>query len=104
MASGGLGKTSGWQTILLSPFGPSTGHPWGISHDRRPLRESMRDLGLDRWTAVAVATHDLEIDQEALAPALHSRAGYVGVLGRSEERRVGKECDSTCRSGWARLH
>src|SRR3546814_14546594 len=24
--------------------------------------------------------------------------------GRSEERRVGKECVSTCRSGWARDH
>src|SRR3546814_15347362 len=23
------------------------------------------------------------------------------VLGRSEERRVGKECDSTCRSRWS---
>src|SRR3546814_18100635 len=25
-------------------------------------------------------------------------------LGRSEERRVGKECFSTCRSGWSSLH
>src|SRR3546814_3714548 len=80
MAIAGLGKTIGWQTILLSPFGPSTGHPWGISHDRRPLRESMRDLGLDRWTAVAVATHDLEIDQEALAPALHRSEEHTSEL------------------------
>src|SRR3546814_12568435 len=53
MAIAGLGKTIGWQTILLSSFGPSTGPHWGISHDRRPLRESMRDLGLDRWTRTA---------------------------------------------------
>src|SRR3546814_15975832 len=26
------------------------------------------------------------------------------VLGRSEERRVGKECVSTCRSGWSPYH
>src|SRR3546814_11477455 len=28
----------------------------------------------------------------------------VAALGRSEERRVGKECDSTCRSRWAPYH
>src|SRR3546814_17386180 len=28
----------------------------------------------------------------------------VYVDGRSEERRVGKECGSTCRSGWSRYH
>src|SRR3546814_16571248 len=27
-----------------------------------------------------------------------------GFGGRSEERRVGKECVSTCRSGWAPYH
>src|SRR3546814_11792341 len=28
----------------------------------------------------------------------------TSVGSRSEERRVGKECVSTCRSGWARDH
>src|SRR3546814_1857481 len=27
-----------------------------------------------------------------------------GVVGRSEERRVGKECVSTCRSRWSPYH
>src|SRR3546814_471499 len=30
--------------------------------------------------------------------------GIVGVIGRSEERRVGKECVSTCRSRWSPYH
>src|SRR3546814_20323928 len=30
--------------------------------------------------------------------------GPAAVVGRSEERRVGKECVSTCRSRWARFH
>src|SRR3546814_13318481 len=67
----------------------------------------MRDLGLDRWTAVAVATHDLEIDQEALAPALHSRAGYVGVLGSRRklgERRAGLRDAGVGEADIARLH
>src|SRR3546814_14977209 len=33
-----------------------------------------------------------------------SHVGVWGDFARSEERRVGKECVSTCRSGWARYH
>src|SRR3546814_13095873 len=31
-------------------------------------------------------------------------AGHVGFIASSEERRVGKECVSTCRSGWSAYH
>src|SRR3546814_14544291 len=34
-------------------------------------------------------------------PAWH---GCTGITGRSEERRVGKECVSTCRSLWSPSH
>src|SRR3546814_13185860 len=35
----------------------------------------------------------------------HARARAVGLVGtRSEERRVGKECVSTCRSRWSPYH
>src|SRR3546814_19984380 len=30
--------------------------------------------------------------------------GIAGMLARSEERRVGKECVSTCRSRWSPYH
>src|SRR3546814_9911404 len=30
--------------------------------------------------------------------------GLLGSAGRSEERRVGKECVSTCRSRWSPYH
>src|SRR3546814_14513994 len=33
-----------------------------------------------------------------------SPAAKVAVTFRSEERRVGKECVSTCRSRWSRYH
>src|SRR3546814_8457566 len=34
-----------------------------------------------------------------------TQAGLVvGLRGRSEERRVGKECVSTCRSRWSPYH
>src|SRR3546814_14294535 len=36
---------------------------------------------------------------------LFRRMGYiVQLVGRSEERRVGKECVSTCRSRWSPFH
>src|SRR3546814_11350866 len=33
-----------------------------------------------------------------------ARADVLQVAGRSEERRVGKECVSTCRSRWSPYH
>ena len=81
LAIAGLGRSLGWDTVLLSPFGPSGPAPFDLACDRRPLSVSLDALAPDRWTAIAVATHDLERDHEALVSALGSRTGYVGVLG-----------------------
>jgi xanthine dehydrogenase accessory factor len=81
LAIAGLGSRIGWDTILLAPFGPSAPLPFGARCDRRPAREALADLIPDRWTAIAVVTHDLDADEEILVPALRSAAGYVGVLG-----------------------
>jgi xanthine dehydrogenase accessory factor len=43
--------------------------------------QALAAIGLDPWTAVAVATHELETDHAALLAALASEAAYVGVLG-----------------------
>src|SRR3546814_12613851 len=49
-------------------------------------------------------------DPEMLALFVASNAGLTGDVGiidnieRSEERRVGKECVSTCRSRWSPYH
>src|SRR3546814_5695720 len=34
----------------------------------------------------------------------HQRSRRSGQMGRSEERRVGKECVRTCRSRWSPYH
>src|SRR3546814_11767808 len=60
------------------------------------------------------ALSDYDAGRDALArrqPALDAARRSVGhaearfaagdIAGRSEERRVGKECGSTCRSGWS---
>src|SRR3546814_2021347 len=52
----------------------------------------------------------LEAEDEALPKEWIKRYAEMGFLGinvaeeRSEERRVGKECVSTCRSRWSPYH
>src|SRR3546814_14494998 len=40
----------------------------------------------------------------AVGVTLMASAGIAGLVLRSEERRVGKECVSTCRSRWSPYH
>ena len=64
-------------------------------------------IGLDPWTAVAVATHDAELDLEALLVALPSAAFYVGALGarrRTPERRAALVAADLSMQDIARLH
>src|SRR3546814_19272095 len=52
------------------------------------------------WCLTCKVNDKIGIDTEATKKALQS-AGAVTLVGdRSEERRVGKECVSTGRSGW----
>ncbi|MEO6340545.1 MAG: XdhC family protein [Caulobacteraceae bacterium] len=88
-----LAAEMGFETWLLRPKGPQAPPPLsGVHYRRGPAPEAMAEIGLDPWTFVAVATHDLEIDEDALAFALESPAPYVGVLGarrRLPERLAG---------------
>src|SRR3546814_13403943 len=82
---------------------------------------------LTRWAALTRYVDDgrIDIDNNAAERALrvvalgrknylfagsdaggHSAASIYSLLGsaRSEERRVGKECVSTCRSRWSPYH
>src|SRR3546814_18517947 len=43
-------------------------------------------------------------DADMVAPGHRLDRRRSGVAGRSEERRVGKECVSTCRSRWSPSH
>jgi xanthine dehydrogenase accessory factor len=77
-----LGVKSGFETTLLRPKGPSTPPPIaGLAYRRDAPADALAAIGLDPWTAVAVATHDLATDREALLAALPSAASYVGLLG-----------------------
>src|SRR3546814_2956475 len=56
--------------------------------------------------ATAVFAHVVEAAQFAalVRGAVAADVAVRAVLARSEERRVGKECVSTCRSRWSPYH
>src|SRR3546814_12326236 len=83
-----------------------------IAARQRPGRVGAR-LQLDQLLAhgaergLAVAGHDAVVGDR---PRMHEEGSMdieqvaVRVPHRSEERRVGKECVSTCRSRWSPYH
>ena len=82
LAMAAMGAQVGLATTLIRPKGPTAPPPLaGVAYRREAPAEALRAIGLDPWTALAVATHEAELDCEALAEALPSSAGYVGVLG-----------------------
>lgn len=103
-----LAVQSEFETCLLRPKGPSEPPPLpGLRYDRREPAAALEALGLDRWTAVAVATHDLAADEPALAAALVSPAFYVGALGarrRLPERMARLRAGGVGEQSLARLH
>ncbi|HEY8573863.1 MAG TPA: XdhC family protein [Phenylobacterium sp.] len=103
-----LGVQSGMQTTLVRPKGPEAPPPVpGIAYLRDEPAEALARLHLDPWTAIAIATHDIETDHAALHAALPSRAGYVGLLG-ARRRLAGRlaelRAEGMPESAIARLH
>jgi xanthine dehydrogenase accessory factor len=76
-----LGAQAGFETTLVRPKGPETPPPFAVGYSRAEPAEALAAVGLDPWTAVAVATHEAEADHAALTCALPSKAFYVGALG-----------------------
>jgi xanthine dehydrogenase accessory factor len=74
----GLALHLGTETVLVDLGGPDKAPFAGMSYQRSADAQT---LPLDRWTAVAVVTHDRESDESMLAAALSSDAFYVGTIG-----------------------
>ncbi|HWE46245.1 MAG TPA: XdhC family protein [Caulobacteraceae bacterium] len=87
-----LAARSRIETTLVRPFGPATESPVeGARYRRDSMTDAFSAIGLDRWTAVVSATHDADIDHEALYGALSSHAFYVAAVGsrrRAPETRA----------------
>lgn len=103
LAIASLGAQAGFETVLARPRGPAEPPPIpGVAYSRDPPKEALTAIGLDRWTAIAVATHDARVDHAALAAALPSPAFYVGALGA--RRRLGERIEALRRAGVAEDH
>lgn len=82
LAIASLGAQSGFETTLVRPKGPETPPSLpGVAYRRDEPSAALAAIGTDGWTAIAIATHNLDLDREALAAALPSAASYVGLLG-----------------------
>lgn len=107
LAMAAAGQGQGWQVTLVRPKGPETPPPLAVDYRRDDPATALAALAPDRWTAVAVATHDADLDHEAVVTALGRGAGYVGVLGarrRLPERLARLEADGVSAENLKRLH
>lgn len=108
MAIAALGAQSGFEATLVRPKGPEAAPPLpGVAYRRQTPDVALAELQPDAWTAVAIATHDLEADQAALLAALPSSAGYVGLLGarsRLPDRLAPVRAAGVPEEAIARLH
>src|SRR3546814_7771807 len=71
--------------------------PISLAHE---LNQPLTAISNYNMAAVAMLKSG-KVSQEQLVEALEKAAGQAE---RSEERRVGKECVSTCRSRWSPYH
>jgi xanthine dehydrogenase accessory factor len=103
-----LGSQIGFATTFVRPKGPAAPPPIpGVRYLRSAPADALAEAGLDPWTCVAVATHDAELDEPALAAALRSDVGYIGVLGsrrRLPERLAGLRALGFSKADLGRLH
>ena len=81
LAATALALEMGWEVALITPGGPEDAPFDGIAYHRTAPTSALAAIGIDRWTAIAVLSHDREDDERALAAALQSEAFYVGAIG-----------------------
>lgn len=77
-----LATQSGIATSLLRPQGPEFPPPFEcVDYRRGDAVTELERLAPDRWTAVAIAIHEPEVEHRLLVTSLRCATGYVGVLG-----------------------
>jgi xanthine dehydrogenase accessory factor len=107
LTAASLALAMGWEIALITPGGPDAAPLPGITYHRGDPAGALAAIGIDRWTAIAVLSHDREDDERALAAALQSEAFYVGAIGaraRLEQRAARLREHGVSEAALARLH
>src|SRR3546814_3643119 len=74
-----------------------------LAKSREVTRRRISFYASTRSYSKVMSTHGWD-DEAALLHRLSLEGKWDDMVGRSEERRVGKECVSTCRSRWSPYH
>lgn len=91
LTAAALALEMGWEVALITPGGPDAPPFPGLTYYRSDPASAFAAIGVDRWSAIAVLTHDREDDERGVASALQSEAFFVGAIGaraRLEARRA----------------
>src|SRR3546814_13745637 len=88
-----------WSSVVLTS-GRYKGNPMA-AHLKH--RDRITPALFDRWLGLWNMTTS-EVMPPKAAAILQEKAARIAQSLRSEERRVGKECVSTCRSRWSPYH
>lgn len=81
LTAASLAREMDWDVVLITPGGPDDPPFADIGYHRGEPASALLTIAPDRWTAVAVLSHDREDDERGLAAALQSDAFYVGAIG-----------------------
>lgn len=109
LAIASLGLHAGHETHLVRPKGPPEAPAGleGLNYSRDEPAAALGRIDPDPWTAIAIASHDAQLDHAALMAALPTPAFYVGALGarrRLDERLNGLRAAGMAQQVLARLH
>ncbi|MGY6550403.1 MAG: XdhC family protein [Erythrobacter sp.] len=107
LASAALGRELGFDVVLITPGGPPDAPFAGIAYHRGAAADALASIGIDRWSAIAVLSHEREDNERALAYALRSEAFYTGAIGaraRLDARLVKLRAHGVTEAQIARLH
>src|SRR3546814_21098303 len=111
-------RISDWSSdVCSSDLGVGTvgrEHEIVIAGLQRQLGSAEQQIGFDRLLGRIGVAGEIDAETVVLDPLLGITIAFAGRLIRrdadtcsktsSEERRVGKECVSTCRSRWSTYH
>ncbi|MCZ8369784.1 MAG: XdhC family protein [Porphyrobacter sp.] len=107
LTAAALAREMGWEVALITPGGPDVPPFYGIAYHRGDPAGALATIAPDRWTAIAVLSHEREDDELGLAAALRSEAFYVGAIGaraRLDGRIARLEGHGVSAADIARLH